>query len=270
MLKFVYGTDFHGNVKKYSDVLLFAIDHKIPIVHIGADLLPKNSNMLVEQKNFVTGFLKNYYKKANTMGIKVIGGFGNDDLFIRKKYFRKYATLLDEVPYLLDGYEFTAYNFVDDYPFSLKTATKLDFEGWTCPDPYLGPPCDFNEQGYYKIPDIQEYFRQKGTIEDDLKLIKPTNKTIMAMHMPPAGVGLDVCYGGRRVGSKAIYDWIKRETSLRLLLCGHIHENFAVTKTWKAQIGSTMVIQPGQGTSHTHAVYIEIDDQKINTSFLEI
>ena len=42
MLKFVYGTDFHGNVKKYSDVLLFAIDHKIPIVHIGADLLPKN------------------------------------------------------------------------------------------------------------------------------------------------------------------------------------------------------------------------------------
>ena len=117
--------------------------------------------------------------------------------------------------------------------------------------------------------DVKEYFRKKGTIEEDLKYLKVSNKTIMAMHMPPAGVELDVCYGGRRVGSKAIYDWIKRE-QLLIVLSGHIHENFTVTGNWRAQIGPTMVIQPGQGTYRTHAVYIEIDDQKVNASFLEL
>jgi Icc-related predicted phosphoesterase len=266
----VYGTDFHGDRQKFTDTLNFAIKQKITLVHLGSDLLPKGSNIFAKQKRFINGFLKDYYQKAKNMGIDIIASFGNDDLYVRKSYFRKYATLLDEVPYSRDEYEFISYSFVPDYKFGLKAACKLDSEGWSCPDPYLGPPCDFDEQGYYKILDIQEYFRKKGTIENDLKLIKPTNKTIMAMHMPPAGIGLDVCYGNRRVGSKAIHDWIKRETSLRLVLCGHIHENFAVTGNWRAQIGSTMVIQPGQGTSRTHVVYIEIDDQKVNANFLEL
>ena len=269
MLKAVYGTDFHGDPQKFTDILDFAVEHKISLIHLGADLLPKGSNMLAEQKKFVNGFLKDYYQKTKNMGIDVIGSFGNDDIYTRKPYFRKYAALLDEVPYSRDGYEFTAYPFVSDYPFCLKTATKLDYEGWTCPDPYLGPPCDFDEQGYFKIPDVKEYFRKKGTIEEDLKLIKATNKTIMAMHMPPAGVELDVCYGGRRVGSKAIHDWIEREKSLRLCLCGHIHENFDVTGNWKAYIGNTMVVQPGQGGSKTHIVYFEIDGQKIDAHLIK-
>ena len=269
MLKFVYGTDFHGDPQKFTDILNFAIEQKVSLIHLGADLLTKGSNMLAEQKRFIYGFLKKYYQKAKSMDIDVIGSFGNDDIYTRKFYFRKYATLLDEDPYSRDGYDFQAYQFVLDYPFGLKTATKLDSEGWTCPDPYLGPPCDFDEQGYYKILDIQEYFRQKGTIEGDLKLLKASNKTIMSMHMPPAGVDLDVCNGGRRVGSKAIYDWIIREKPL-VTLHGHIHESYEVTGIWKTYIGSTLVIQPGQGTNYTHVVYIELGDQKIDAHFLKL
>jgi Icc-related predicted phosphoesterase len=269
MLKIVAGTDFHGDPQKFIDILNFATEQKIFLIHIGADLLPKGSNMLAEQKRFINGFLKNYYQKAKDLGIDIIGSFGNDDIYTRKPYFRKYASLLDEVPYSRDGYEFTAYPWVLDYPFGLKTACKLESEGWTCPDPYLGSPCDFDEQGYFKIPDVKEYFRKKGTIEDDLKLLKATNKTIMAMHMPPAGVELDVCYGGRRVGSKAIYDWINREMPL-ISLHGHIHENFDVTGNWKAYIGNTLVVQPGQGDNYTHAVYFEIEGQKVDAHFLKL
>lgn len=269
MLRFVYGTDFHGDPQKFTDILRYAVEHKISLIHLGGDILVKGSDIMNRQKKFINGYLKEFYKKCHKQGIDIIASFGNDDLFILKQYFRKYATLLDEVPYSRDGYDFQAYPWVLDYPFGLKAACKIESDGWTCPEPYLGPPCDFDEQGYYEIPDIQEYFRKKGTIEEDLKLTKPTNKTIMAMHMPPAGVELDVCYGGRRVGSKAIYDWIKRE-QLLIVLSGHIHENFTVTGNWRAQIGPTMVIQPGQGTYRTHAVYIEIDDQKVNASFLEL
>jgi Icc-related predicted phosphoesterase len=269
MFKFVYGTDFHGDVVKFSAILNFAKDHSIPLIHLGADLLPKGSDMLVEQKNFVNGFLKKYNEKAKNMGIDVLGNFGNDDIYTIKKYFRKYASLLDEAPYSRDGYDFQAYPFVADYPFGLKTATKLDYEGWACPDPYLGPPCDFDEQGYFEIPDIKEYFRKKGTIEEDLKHLHTTNKTIMSMHMPPAGVDLDVCYGNRRVGSRAIYSWIEKHQPL-LTLHGHIHESYEVTGVWKTHIGSTLVVQPGQGPTRTHVVYFEISDQKVEAHFLKL
>ena len=90
----------------------------------------------------------------------------------------------------------------------------------------------------------------------------------MAMHMPPSGVGLDVCYGGRRVGSKAIYDWICREKP-PLFLCGHIHEAPAVSNIWKANIGDTIVIQPGQDIYKTTLVLIEITD-KISANLISI
>ena len=58
----------------------------MPLIHLGADLLPKGSNMLAEQKRFINGFLKNYYQKAKNAGIDIIASFGNDDLFVHKQY----------------------------------------------------------------------------------------------------------------------------------------------------------------------------------------
>ncbi len=267
MIKLIYATDLHGDPRKYRAVLEFALKHDIKLIHLGADILPKGTNLLKIQKRFVKNYLKDFHTECDSYGIKILSFFGNDDIYTRKKYFREYGELLDENPCTIEGYEFKAYPYVLDYPFGIKSACKLDYPGWKCPDLYLTNPCEFNEKGYYLIEDINDYFLQKGTVEDDLKEIHADDKTIMAMHMPPQGLGMDVCYGNRRVGSKSVLDWIYREQPL-LFLSGHIHESPEITGIWKTMVGDTVVIQPGQKTDKTTMVYIEIDGNKVDAQLI--
>jgi Icc-related predicted phosphoesterase len=267
MIKFIYSTDLHGNYKKYEDVFSFAIKHDIKLIHLGADTLPKGPGLLNIQEKFVKSYLRNFFINCQEKGIKILASFGNDDLYSRKKYFRRYASLLDEIPYNLSGYTFKSYPFVLDYPFGLKTACKLDYIGWKCPDPYIGTPCDYHDSERYPIIDINDYFSKKGTIEEDLKNIPADNKTIMAIHQPPNAMGLDVCADLRRVGSKSVYDWILREKPL-LVLSGHIHESFEMTDIWKVELKGTTIIQPGQDRSKTTMVYIEIIDNKVSAQII--
>ena len=242
------------------------------MIHLGADLLPKNSSIFEAQKKFINGYLKTWYARCKEKGIEVLAFFGNDDIYTRKKYFKKYGTLLDEAPVLIDGYEFKAYPYVQDYPFGLKTACKWDSANWRCPEEYIHEPRDVGDNGWIEILDSEKYFREKGTIEDDLKNILVTNKTIMAIHQPPSGLLLDVCMDGRRVGSPAVYNWIRKEQPL-LVLCGHIHENYFKTRMWELTLGSTRVIQPGQcfpRECKTRAILITIEEKKVRTELLEL
>jgi uncharacterized protein len=266
--KWVYTTDLHGNETKYEAIFDFAVEHNISLIHIGSDILPKGSNLPEIQKAFINGYLKEFYQRCSDKNINILAFFGNDDVYILKKYFKKYATLLDEASFQKEGYDFRAYPYVQDYKFGLKTACKLDYPGWACPEPYNQDPVDFTEKGQrFVIADPQEYFNDKGTIEEDLKKIHATNKTIMAIHQPPWSLDLDVCRDGRRVGSVSVFDWIQREQPL-LVLCGHIHESPQISHVWKANIGKTLVIQPGQWATlvgltteiKTTLVYIEISD----------
>jgi Icc-related predicted phosphoesterase len=268
MIRLVFSTDLHGSIAKYEAVLKYAIDHNIKIIHLGADILPKGSCIQEIQKDFVKKYLKDFYQRAKEKSIDILAGFGNDDLHTRMPYFRKYASLLDEVLYEREGYTFKAYNYVPDYPFGLKTACKNDYPGWTCPERYISPPVDFTDQGRVLIPDPVQYFKDKGTIKEDLEKISVNNRTIMAIHCPPNGLGLDVCSDGRGVGSKAVYDFILAKQPL-LTLHGYIHESPDVTGIWKTQIGKTLVIQPGQKSGFsTTMVDIEIIDSTINARLI--
>jgi Icc-related predicted phosphoesterase len=245
------------------------VEQDIKLIHLGADLLPKGSCMLERQKDFIKKYLKNFYQRCQNKGISVLATFGNDDVWSRKPYFKKYADLLDEKPFEMGGFEFKSYPYVQDYPFGLKTACKLDFEGWTCPDKYISNPVDLSPTGGLQRieEDIAEYFGKKGTIEEDLKKIPVSNKTIMAIHQPPWSLSLDVCLGGRRVGSKAVYDWIEK-TKPKLVLCGHIHESYQITGIWKGYIGKTLVIQPGQERDKVHLVYIELQGDSVKAELI--
>ena len=175
-ISFLYTTDLHGDLQKYETILQSAIENKINLVHLGADLLPKPNHgerLLDVQKDFVAGYLRGYYKRCTEAGINLLAFFGNDDLYIFKKSFKEYGDLLDEKPYTQDSHIFTAYGYVPDYPFALKTACKLDFRGWKLSEPYLGEPVDVNEEdGIYDIEDIDSYFSKKSTIEEDLESLK--------------------------------------------------------------------------------------------------
>jgi uncharacterized protein len=254
--EFIYVTDLHGCIPKYENVLAFAIEHKVKLIHLGADLLPKGEGLLKRQKKFVKTYLKEFYTRCKSLGIDVLAFFGNDDVYTRKQYFREYATLLDEVPFLKDGWEFRAYGYVPIYPWPLRTACKLDYEGDDWDRTILTK--DAGPEGLYVVQEPEVYFRDKGTIEDDLKTIKGHSKLIMAIHCPPIGVNLDVCDNGRRAGSKSVLEWIEREQPL-MTLHGHIHENYEMTKMWKCSINQTVVVQPGQRYETTDFVYVEPD-----------
>jgi len=159
---------------------------------------------------------------------------------------------------------------VPDYPFLLKTACKLDYRGWKRPKYLEGQPVYINKnRRLCAIFLIEEYFRNKSTIEEDLQEITGGDNCIISIHCPPYGLDLDVCKDGRRVGSASVYKWIEKEQPL-LVLCGHIHESFEMSKIWKNTIGKTVIIQPGQSREKTHLVEIDIDEKSKITCKLHI
>ena len=261
-------------------VFEFALEHDISLIHLGADLLPRKSKMIHLQETFIKYYLRSYFRKCDANGIKVLASFGNDDLYLNKKYFREFAFLLEEEPYHQGGYEFKAYNYVTDHCFGLKNGCKLEDENSRPAkirlvsdffnEDVIPRRRDVNEEKYFFIEDedLDEYFKKKGTIEEDLKNITADQKTIMAIHDPPSCLNLDVTSRGERVGSQSVLKWIEREQPL-LVLSGHIHESYKITKTWKANIGKTIVIQPGQLGEKTNFVLIEIEKDDIHLELIE-
>jgi len=286
-LELIYATDLHGDIKKYEDVFAYANRYDIKLIHLGADLLPKGEGMLKAQKKFIKGYLKNFYVRCHNEGIKVLAFFGNDDIYTRKKYFiqsiGEYGDLLDEVPFKKKGYSFKAYGYVPDHPFGLKNGVKLDnkfskpselypriipttYEGKIYRVKKLTDPVDVNEKGVYTIDDLSEYFKKKGTIEDDLKNIRIGKKTVMAIHTPPSHVNLDVCPGFRRVGSDSVLHFIEKKQPL-CVLSGHIHRCVEMGE-WKTYIGKTLVIQPGQADKQTTMVHVEVEDNYVDAQIV--
>lgn len=265
-MKFLYSTDLHGDRDKYNALFNLAKNLEIKTLHIGADFLPKGGcNLYKGQKNFIQTFFKKWLSKCEDQGIDVLVFFGNDDVYTNKDLFRKHHTLLDEVPYEKDGLIFKAYGYVPDYPFGLKSACKLDFRGWTRPS-YISEPVEVESKGkIYRIPDIKKYFEDKTTIEDDVEPLEGGDNVIYSFHCPPYGLDLDVCYSGKRVGSKSIHHWIWKKQPL-LVLCGHIHESYTKSGVWKNCVKESMVIQPGQGKELAF-VEIEIDGKNVQTAF---
>ncbi|MBU2575247.1 MAG: metallophosphoesterase [Elusimicrobia bacterium] len=96
--------------------------------------------------------------------------------------------------------------------------------------------------------DWPAYAATLPTIENELAALpkpKTVAKTVYVIHMPPSGLGLDVTDSGEEVGSKAVSRFIKKTGPL-LTLHGHIHESPSMSGVWKAKIGKTVCIQPGQ------------------------
>lgn len=269
-MRFLYATDLHGSTEAYDIILDYAIYKKFKLLHIGADLLPKGSNMQKRQKQFINGYLKDFYKKAKDNGITILAFFGNDDFYTRKKYFREYAFLLDENPFEYEGWTFKAYPYVPINPYGLLNGCKYDNRSWYKPEPFKKDPYDFDDNGkLVKIEDFKSYMLSKNTIEEDLENIHADKKTIMSFHTPPSHI-LDTAgsFSNRRhIGSSAVCNWTIREHS-PLILCGHAHENYLLTQQYKTYFewAKSTIIQPGipvACSARAFAVEININSNKI-------
>jgi Icc-related predicted phosphoesterase len=230
----------------------------------GGDILPVSG-----EKKFLTCFFPQWLKNMKDMEIRVLGMFGNDDfryLVCHLDEFEKEGifTRIDGKLVEYHGWKFWGYNFVPELPFGLKDWVKLDYAGALRPVQYSAPVIS-SEKGFVFINDIEAFFAQRGTIEEDLEKVKFPDPfhTIVVSHSPPYGTGLDLCFDGRQVGSRSMFNFLLKEQPL-VSLHGHIHESPLTSGRWKIEIGNTIAIQPGQ-----QPVLIEISEGKVQSELLD-
>ena len=252
-MKILYVTDLHGNEAKYWRAFEAAKERGARAVVNGGDMLSMEGDLHRSQREFIEGFLDGYFAAFEKAGIYHLGFLGNDDLKIHNESFddvcSKYAHALNlaQKKFQLDGFEFIGMNWVVDYPFQLKDRCRKDTKDYVF-QRQLGPGLLSNERGFQTLPDWFSFAGTLPTIADELDTLpKPEKprKAIYVIHMPPAGLGLDVCWSGEQVGSKSISRFIERTQPL-LTLHGHIHESYTKSGVWNARMGDTVCVQPGQ------------------------
>lgn len=275
-MKIIYVTDIHGDQSKYWWVLEAAKDKGAYAVVNGGDMLPKEGDLHAEQREFIKGFLDEYFAEYERAGIYHFGYLGNDDLKIYDAAFdricSKYsrAVNLAQARFKLGSFEFIGMNWVVDYPFQLKDRCRKDKKDYVFQKQF-GPGLLSKETGFEEIPNWFAHAETLPTIDEELKsLPKPKNpdQTIYVIHMPPARVGLDMCQSGETVGSESIHEFIKK-TQPRLTLHGHIHESPSRSGVWKAKVGKTICVQPGQLRDNALS-YVLIDLDKMAMERFEV
>lgn len=258
-MKILYVTDMHGYGWKYYVLLQLAKKHKVDMVINGGDMLPKGDSDF--QKRYVVNYLDKHFSQFNNAKIYYLCCLGNDDLRVVDKLFQDTC---DEYPFIfnlsqvrveIDDYEFIGFNLVTDYPFRLKDRCRRDDIGYVFPKQY-GTGLLSSPDGTIELNDWIGHAKSIPTIKDELlNLVPPKNmsKTVYVMHNPPSDIKLDVCHDKRKVGSRAIYDFLEKQQPL-LSLHGHIHESPNVTGIWHGKIGKTICIQPGQLEKMTYVI----------------
>ncbi|MCB4792780.1 MAG: metallophosphoesterase [Elusimicrobia bacterium] len=275
-MKIMLTTDLHGNTWKYKMLVKEVLKLNPGVVINAGDMLP-NDNNLHRQKEYILNQLNEHFKAFNEAKIYYLCFPGNDDLKAFDGLFEEICNRYPYVKYLaqkkvkIGDYEFIGFNLVPNFPFALKDRCRKDDKKFRIG--YQPGYAFFStENGFEKISDWKSHIKTLPTIEEELEnLVKPQDmsKTIYIMHAPPANLWLDVTLTGMKVGSKAIYRFIKKYQP-KLTLHGHIHESPDMTGVWKAKLGKTLCIQPGQYGHMEDLVYVSIDLDKFQCERIRI
>ncbi len=252
-MRLLYVTDLHGHHAKYRKVLRLARDRNVDIVVNGGDMLPKSGDLHAVQAEFFDRFLDPHLGEYDAAGIRYVALLGNDDLRVYDERFDEIcsrhpmAANLAQACLEVDDFDLIGMNWVVDYPFRLKDRCRMDTEDYRF-GPQLGSALLSRPDGFEDVPDWPTQARSWPTIEEELDRLPSPRKpetAIYVIHMPPANLGLDVCGSGDGVGSEAVHRFIERHQPL-MTLHGHIHESPDVSGVWRARLGRTWCIQPGQ------------------------
>lgn len=263
-MKVLFTTDLHGNVGYYEQLTSLAVMAEADVVINGGDMLPKADD-LHTQSRFISGYLSQHFAEITAVGIRYLCCLGNDDLAAFDDLFdrtcRKYSLVsnLAQRKVTISGHEFIGMNWVVDYPFRLKDRCRMDTADYVFQKQY-GTGLLSTPTGFKELRDWPAHARKLPTIEDELKALprpERPDRSIYVIHMPPAGIGLDECRSGERVGSVAIARFLAATKPL-YSLHGHIHESPQVSGRWHGAIGNTTCIQPGQDPVFT---YVTLDTE---------
>lgn len=264
MLRFLYTTDLHGDLRAYGRLPHLCKEHGVSVIVNGGDLLPKGRDMHTEQSVFLAESLPRFLDQCAAARVRYFALFGNDDLrafhpdWLGLTHRRDGVHDLEERWYELDGgYWIRGNSFVPDYPFGLKDWCLRDTAEST-PVPTKRSVTTTRE-GVELIEDPVAFFAARPTMGEHLESLVnpavPMDRSILVSHDPPFGLGLGTLFSGQDVGSKAVRAFVEKYQPL-LTLSGHIHESPDVGRalhghpTHTTRAGHTTCHQPGQDLPH--------------------
>ncbi|RJP25837.1 MAG: hypothetical protein C4529_00105 [Deltaproteobacteria bacterium] len=249
--RFVYACDVHGSVPHYDAILRMAREETARLVILGGDLFPNEGDLVREQSGFIAGEFRAFLARCKNAGVMVVLIPGNDDVSANDD------VLLEAVDASgcavnvaggiaeIFGWIFIGNDLVTDYPFLLKDRVRLD----TGQEPVTRDAVWSRKNGYTRrIPwgPVAGKTSRLCVELDALPKVKEGRPWMFLCHAPPAGAELDVTYGKNRVGSVDVRAYIEKNAPA-VSFHGHIHESPEMSGgTWKARIGDTFCVQPGQ------------------------
>jgi Icc-related predicted phosphoesterase len=271
MQRLLITTDLHQRRGKWEALVESAESETPAFILVAGDILPKDGGF-TRQREFFPQLRKMLQAIRDRTGARVLLYLANDDGHFLEPLVNDLASdglcvNLNQRVHREGGLVFCGMNKVRDYPFGYKHYCVPD-EGWaTDPVQYCNPAMTFDDKGNeIAIPDLRRYLLNKRSILrrlEDLKVqLQPGEiaRSVWVVHQPPAGLGMDICGDGRRVGSPALTRFI--EENQPLLGCsGHIHESpHQPGGRWIAHIGRTPWVQSGQVDRRLHYVTLDIAD----------
>jgi len=263
-MRALFVTDLHGATWKFERALSCACERGAQLLIHGGDLLPHSSDV-AGGRAFIREHLDRHFAACAAAGLECLTYLGNDDPLMLDPLFdetcRRHAGIhhLAQRKIERGGFEFIGMNWVVDYPFRIKDRCRMDTPEYVF-QKQLGTGLLSTPDGWRELPDWIGYARTLPTIAAELeRLPEPSDfaRAVYVVHMPPAKLGLDVCGNGLEVGSIALQRFILARQP-RLTLHGHIHESPQASGVWKAKLGRTVCVQPGQLRPFT-AVLIDLE-----------
>ncbi|MCE5271190.1 hypothetical protein LLH00_07890 [bacterium] len=252
-MKVLYVTDLHGRKAAYEKAAELAHGCGARAIVNGGDLYPLGPDLFAVQKQFLEGWFRQYLDSLSSRGILFLATLGNMDLAGLDGLFREVMAgsgcgrvLLDEAVEL-DGWYFIGSPLTTDAPFALKDRCRRDRPDST-PPPVSRTPLLSGPDGLYPAPDWNERclaLPDLGASLDRLPCPPDQSRAVYVLHQPPQGLGLGIIESGADVGSLAVRSFLER-VQPRLSLHGHIHESPSAGGRWRAALGPTVCVQPGQ------------------------
>jgi Icc-related predicted phosphoesterase len=276
-MKIVFAADLHGSRKLYGQLFSYALQENARCILLGGDLLPTRldapwkllngradfSRALSVQLEFIDSFLAPALDGFTALhpDTRVLYVPGNHD------WQQAVEHLVLAAPRALcihgrtesqGGLSFTGYGCTTDSPFWVKDFVRRDL-------PHSGYvesryPLVSTPDGVSPCPDGL-YAIGRPSIEEELSELgnAPGKESIFVTHCPPYASGLDTLYTGRPIGSKAIAEFIRRQTPL-VSLHGHIHEAPRMSGFFHCGLGRTLSVNPGHHPAELHAVAFDSQD----------
>ncbi len=252
-MKILYTTDIHGRTHCFDTVLERAAMAGATAIVYGGDLLPLGPDLFAVQREFLANWLPDYIRRCDDRGIALLATLGNMDLRgldgmfwgVMKRAGNALSLLDESVEF--GGYEFVGCAMTTDGPFSLKDRCLRDLPDSVSPFGGGGALAS-GPEGIQRVDNWTRQVAELPSMAEHLgSLPRPKNpqRTIYVIHQPPAGTGLGIIGNGADVGSQAVTRFLEDSGAL-LSLHGHIHESPFSGGSWRARLGGTTCVQPGQ------------------------